>query len=166
MNYSKAKLQKVVAKADDPEIIATSERVVKAIKKHFPHGLIECSPREGLGLHLNLFFGLTPDKKYWPNGYSDNLPVRLKTVIHISSNSEGYLYEIHKGSKIRISINPEEGSYNAMGTVKVRAMQSKEMTADKLVTAIDKHFAMAKKLVKEHDANIYRRSNYPDKYFA
>lgn len=127
-------------------------------KKIFPNGKINARVYSGLGdPTLSVSFYMIGDKEGQSNGIIDNDPVITKFMAHLPS--------VHpeKGTKFKIerlmgglSIQPEEGSYMAMGRVKLPYRKS---TGDikKQVANLTKYFKTVGQAILDNKDNLYKK---------
>ena len=143
-----------------PETKELAQDIEAMFKKHFPNGWVKALARNMFGEDaITLSFGLVADTKELTGGYLLNDP--LKQGFIVRPGKKGWTTEQTQGW---LAINPEEGSYNAMGSVKTKFRKTNADTA-KTLKAFDKYLTTVKGLVKEHESNIYNRAKYSDKYF-
>lgn len=146
---------------DIAEMEDLSAKLTKTFIKYFPDAYVEIKPTKIVGMVILVQFALVP-KEFWSGGYFENALGRLKSIITYSGGGK---YSIYKGTRFSLSINPEKGSYNVMGRILGRAMSSAPGEPAKIVKTFDAALKKFKETVKENEANIYKRANYPDKYF-
>jgi hypothetical protein len=143
-----------------PDTQELANEIESLYKKHFPQGWIDASARHSFGEDvISMKFGLVADKKELTGGYWQNDP--LKQGFIVRPGKKGWASEQTLGW---LAINPAEDSYNAMDSIKTKFRKFNGDSA-KTVKAFDKYFKTLKATVREHQANIYNRAKYSDKYF-
>lgn len=143
-----------------PETQELANEIEALYKKKFPMGWMNIVARHSFGEDvISMKFGLVADKKELTSGYFENDP--LKQGFIVRPGKKGWESQQTLGW---IAINPAEGSYNAMDSVKTKFRKTNADTA-KTLKAFDKYFTTLKGLVKEHESNIYNRAKYSDKWF-
>jgi len=137
--------------------------VVSAFKKHFPNGYISVQKRKSLGGdqdHIVGYIGMIGNIKDNSGGYHDN--DSMKHTFFMYPTKEEGVYSF-KGSG-RIYINPAEGSYNAMDSVKTKFGNASKVTLEKAEKKIVKFFDKLSGLMKDNVDNIYRVQDIDKKY--
>ncbi len=81
----------------------------------------------------------------------------MASMFSLHNNGDG-TYTLEKKSST-IDVNPEEGSYMAMGRIKIPYRKTTG-DAKKVLAAFERFLKKAKKLLQDNDANIYERENY------
>lgn len=142
-----------------------AEKIEKAIKKHFPKSYVKCYVQRVVGIPtVYIDFALFKEK-YWSHNIIRNDPAYFSTFINANEVDGDLVFDINSGSFLRLYI--EEGNKRRdMKLVKLRAFSSKSMNETKLIKTIENGFKKFKELIKEHEASIYKREEYPEKIFA
>ena len=148
-------------KPDLSELENIAKEIELSYRKHFLHGWIDVRAVISIGEPvIRMYCGLISDKSLLTGGYRDNDPLRLSALI--SKEKDGkFSIEYLQSS---LSLVPEKGSYMAMGSVKIPSRKA-TVPGDKVASTLDKHFTKVKQVVKDNQAKVYNRSNYPDVYF-
>jgi len=81
-------------------------------------------------------------------------------MMHIEEPEMKYEVEVLQG---RLSINPTN-PHMAMSSVKTKWRKTTG-SPDKVLKAFLRFFTNLRKLVNEHESNIYQRNKYDDKWF-
>ena len=134
--------------------------IEKEFKSQFPNAWFFGSVRAGLGLpHVSIDFGFV-NKSELTSNILDNDPVHHSFMFHDEGSGKFNAVRLRGG----ISINPPEGSYLAMDTVKTKFRKT---TGDdkRILKTFKTFFKRLKVLVKDNEQNIYQRKKYSDKYF-
>ena len=134
--------------------------ISKAFSKYFPHGWKIVRQGNGLSADsIHVYIGLVGDTTELPSGIRENDPMFHSWILF--PDKKGWSAESSQGS---LAINPPEGSYLAMGSVKTKWRKTKGDN-NKMVKTFDTFFKRLKALVKENESNIYGRNKLKDKYF-
>lgn len=146
----------------NPEAIDIVSDIRSAAEKAFPNGYVDVHiHKNGISKgNIVVHFGIIGDKNHLPGGYRDNDPVNHKFLIFDEGNGK---WEANKLTG-DISTVPPEGSHLAMGGIKT---PWRKVKGDKrrVIKAFETFFSRTKKMVKDNEAMIYKRDQYPDKYF-
>jgi len=144
--------------SDDAKALAA--KVEAEFRKAFPNGWIQFKPQFLGGAGFNLYFGIIGNKSELTSGILMNDPAYHS--MGVSPGQKGYDVELSQG---RLNLNPEKGSGMAMSSVK---FGFRKFSGDdkKIVDGFSKYFAKMKSVIKSNGDNVYRRSEYSDKYFS
>jgi hypothetical protein len=137
-----------------------AQEIEKLFFKHFPNGWIDSRVEKGFSnnQHISVRFGLLGDKSY-SGGIVHNDPLHSLHMVWI----QGELYEIDN-SISGLSVNPKE-KFLAMSTVKTAIRRAKNLSTEKVLNKYASYFAKLSKIVQENQHDIYKRSDYQDKFF-
>jgi len=137
-----------------------SAQIADSFSKHFPNGYVSSSAGKSIGsMVISVSIGMIKDINDVSNKIRMNDPMSHKFLIHI----EGDKYEA-VGLQGGLSIEPEEGSYMAMGRVKTPWRKTLG-DSTKVLKAFETFFTRLTKIVKDNEDNVYGRSRINDKYF-
>ena len=142
------------------------DNITNAFRKHFPNGYFWAAEQKGFGgkiISINL--GLIHDQKDCANNIRENDPMMHKMIIHGKGDSFNHDKNVFESLTSGLSIDPEPGSFYAMGRVKTKP---RKVTGnlDKIEKALVKFFDKLAKTVKENKDKIYGREKLDDKYFV
>ena len=140
----------------DDELFMTE--VEKSFKSYFPNARFEIGYYKLFGEYIQISFGLVALNELTGN-YEINDPVKHSYLIDMKGDD--YVVESRCSG---ISINPEEGSYMAMGRVKT-GFRNFTLSPEKSIKRFQTFFKRLRVLVDVNESNIYQRANYSDKYF-
>jgi len=135
------------------------DKIKHEFKTVFPNGWMASHVGHGLnGKNIYIQFGLV-DREQLSSKILNNDPVHHKFLIFADTDKlESNC--LQSG----ISINPEAGSYMAMGTVKTKYRKTTG-NHNRILKSFKTFFPRVKQLVTENEANIYQREKYDDKFF-
>ena len=138
------------------------ENVKESFHKHFPNGFINLDGKSAFSSDLvACSFGMIGNIKDNNNGISQNDKMYHKFMMF--ANGDGtYKFE---GSG-RIYINPAEGSYNAMDSVKTKMGNNSKITFEKAEIKMTKFFKKLSGLMKDNVDNIYGVDKINKKYLV
>lgn len=141
------------------------EKVEKAFKKHFPNGFVRFEERNSFGndgKYISGTFGMIGNPRDNTNGIPENDKMRHTVVMH--NSGDNYTYQFKGAGKIYIQ--PLEGSYNAMDSIKTKLGNNTKITLDKAYIKLEKFFKKLSDLMKEHKNEIYGVENINPKYLV
>lgn len=137
-----------------------AKELEKEILHIFPHSYVDAEFSSHLYPSIILRFALGKDKHEWNHGYIENDPARM--IINISAVRES---NIDKEGNIlgplevtndfsRFYIKPPEGSYLAMGKIKIPFRKLTTDNLDKIIEYLKKYFMVLKKTLQENRENL------------
>ncbi len=134
----------------------------KEYRKYFPNGHFACNRQKALsGEIYSIQFGMIKDLRDVSQKIRQNDPMWHQFLIFINSEDSLELSPSSQG----ISIEPQEGSYLAMGRVKTKMRKTKGDHA-KLEKYLKGYFKKLHGLMKDNQENIYNKDNIPPRYFV
>lgn len=155
-------LKESVTEEDLQAATELASKLDAMLKKEFPNNAVGARISKGISspaISINL--GLIKDINDLPSKIRGNDPGHTSILMFVRGNGEYELYEPYS----RISVNPPEGSYLAMDSVKVPIRAFKKGTEKKVLSTFEKFAKQYKQIVKDNEDNIYGRENYSDRYF-
>lgn len=129
------------------------------LKHKFPNGNISVSSNRVLTESISVFVGLVGNVKELTGGIVGNDPLGARFTIF--PDPKGFVVEAQLSN---LSVEPEEGSYMAMGSVKI-PFRKVRGDASKVLKAFERWSDSVIDIVKKEEQNIYKRNQYSDKYF-
>lgn len=137
--------------------------VSSSFKKHFPNGYINIQKRQSLGNdgdHIVGYIGMIGDIKDNTGGYHENDKMNHSFFMYPTREPGVFSF---KGSG-KIYINPAEGSYNAMDSIKTKMGNNSKITLEKADKKLNKFFTKLSGLMKDNIDNIYGIKDIDKKY--
>lgn len=131
--------------------------------KYFPNGYFRIQHSKRFGNSIIISLGLIKDQKDVSSNIRENDPMFTNIFLHY--NEATGIFEVGSSSS-GLSINPEEGSYMAMGTVKNPVRKFKTDNQAVIVKKLDQYFAKYKEIVKANWDNIYGVDRIDPKYMV
>jgi hypothetical protein len=139
------------------ETLASDIEVV--LRKNFPNGYIRAFYSNNISPVVFVSFGLIEDINDVANKIRHNDPLIHSFCVHINGEDS---YEA-SSSMSGLSVNPEAGSYMAMGNIKT---PFRKTTGDskKIVKAFTRFASRVAKIVEDNKADIYGVERIDPKY--
>lgn len=127
-------------------------RIEKSFLKYFPNGELHSSGSALGGDKSIFFYGALGGWKVT----RQNDPLSIDAWIHDGVDENGLMKDkiTLEWNSSSLSVNPPEGSYLVMDSVKL-GFRKKSGTPEQVLKAIDNSFKKAAKIVKENIDNIY-----------
>lgn len=150
------------------EEIMSPEDFIKSVEnnfyKHFPNGIIKLTHKLGLGntYHISATFGMIGNIKDNNGGYHDNDNMR-HAFIMFQSAEDVWSFKTSLGA---IYLNPSEGSYNAMDSIRTKMGNNTKITLAKADKKLEKFFKKLVGLMKDNVDNIYGVDKIDKKYLV
>jgi len=123
--------------------------IESTIKRHFPKSYVRAKFEKGLTASIYIMFTLG-DRNQYVNNIADNDIALVKAHIwnfNDDGSFDGKLeFEASQGGGIYVK--PEEGSYMAMGRVKI-GLRKKTGTPEQIIKHIDSYFGKLKKTLND-----------------
>lgn len=136
-----------------------ADDIDKLLKRKFPNGNTYARFSGNLTDSISVWVGLIGNVRELPSGIAGNDPFGAGFMIF--RDPKGFVVESPRSN---LNVEPEEGSYMAMGSVKIpfRKVRGDEK---KILKAFDRWADKAITTIKKEEKNIYQRDKYSDKYF-
>lgn len=129
------------------------QQLESSFRKYFPNGYFSANHSKRFGNSISISVGLIKDLKDVSSSIRQNDP--MHTIIFIHINEAAGTFEV-KSSSSGLSVNPEAGSYMAIGTVKNPVRKFTTDNPSLIVKKLDQYFAKCKEIVKANWDNIYQ----------
>ncbi len=144
-----------------PEIFIKT--VEASFKKHFPNGYIKFQYKKGFSddKYISGVFGMIGNLRDNSNGIPENDKMR-HTVMMFENKDGTYSF---KGNG-KVYINPAEGSYNAMDSIKTKLGNNSKITLEKAAQKLNKFFKKLSGIMQENKDNIYGAETIDKKYMV
>ena len=144
----------------DENIEKFMKEVELNFKKHFPNGLIKIRHSTNLSEAIICKFGMIGEVKDNVNGYYENDKMQHSFIMHKRADDTWQF----KASSSKIYIKPQEGSYNAMDSIKTKMGNNSKITLDKASIKMSKFFKKLSSLMQENIDIVYGVEDIKDKY--
>ena len=131
--------------------------IEKSFKAQFPYGWFKARDVILGGRTTFINVGIVPINEV-PNGILQNDP-----MFSTFSIDECNVIEHQNGC---LSVDPEPGSYLAIGLVKTNLRKKKAKSEEDVVKTFDNYFKKVKKIVSENADKVYGRDRYSKNYFG
>lgn len=136
-----------------------ADDIESLLKRKFPNGNVYARFSNNLTESISVWVGLVGNTRELTSGIAGNDP--LATGFTVFRDPKGFIIETRRSA---LSVNPEEGSYMAMGSVKIPFRKTRG-DEKKILKALERWADRTIAVVRDEEANIYNRANYSDKYF-
>lgn len=153
----------VVPEKPASEFQGLMDALQSSFLKYFPNGYFRIQHSKRFGNSIIISLGLIKDQKDVSSNIRENDPMHTNIFLHY--NEATGVFEVGSSSS-GLSINPEEGSHMAMGTVKNPVRKFKTDNQDVIIKKLDQYFAKCKEIVKANWDNIYGVDRIDPKYMV
>lgn len=150
--------------ASDMSIEDFMKSVESNFHKHFPNGFINMKHGNNLTESISGSFGMIGNIKDNNGGYHDNDKMRHAFIMFpVTADKTLWSFKTSIGG---IYTNPEEGSFNAMGSIKTKMGNNSKLTLAKADVKMLKFFKKLSALMKENINNIFGVDKIDKKYLT
>jgi hypothetical protein len=138
------------------------DQIQSSFLKYFPNGFFKAYHSTNIANSIHIRVGLIGDISDVSGKIAGNDPMFTSITIFIEDDGSFRVSSHSSG----LSINPEEGSHMAMGTVRNPVRKFATDKPEVIVGKLDQYFAKCKDIVKTNWDNIYRVQDIDPKYMA
>jgi len=150
-------------KSEGSQYTELMDSIKESFLSQFPNGYIKLQYSKRFGESIDVFFGLIGNIEHVSNKIRRNDPMGGSILIELNVRDSEFVVNSPNGG---FSLNPEEGSYMAMKSLKFPFRAFKTNDENKLLAKFNEFFAKLKVLAKENRDNFYRSQDIPSQYFV
>lgn len=148
-------------KSEGSQYTELMDSIKESFLSQFPNGYIKVYYSKRFVESINIAFGMIGNIEHVSSKIRGNDPMHGLIIVHLEDGQ--FKANLANGG---FSLNPEEGSYMAMKSLKFPFRAFKTTDENKLLAKFNEFFAKLKVLAKENKDNFYRAQDIPSQYFV
>lgn len=148
-------------KSEGSQYTELMDSIKESFLSQFPNGYIKVYFSRRFTESINIAFGMIGNIEHVSSKIRGNDPMHGLIIINLEDGQ--FKANLANGG---FSLNPDEGSYMAMKSLKYPFRAFKTTDENKLLAKFNEFFAKLKVLAKENKDNFYRSQDIPSQYFV
>lgn len=148
-------------KSEGSQYTELMDSIKESFLSQFPNGYIKVYFSRRFIESINIAFGMIGNIEHVSSKIRGNDPMHGLIIINLEDGQ--FKANLANGG---FSLNPDEGSYMAMKSLKYPFRAFKTTDENKLLAKFNEFFAKLKVLAKENKDNFYRSQDIPSQYFV